>query len=82
MDKSQTHVKVVKNGIEDWLPKTTWKAIGESDNKDGWILIPSTPPEAIEIKQKSRQVEAPVAEVAEEVVNEETIKVKAKKAKV
>lgn len=74
MDKSSTHVKVTKNGIEDWLPKATWKAIGESDNKDGWILITDTPPEAIEIRRKL--AEKPVEVVAEEVA---PVKVKDKK---
>jgi len=82
MDRSSTHVKVIKNGIEDWLPKTVWKAIGENDNKDGWILVQDTPPEAIEVRRKL--AEAPVAEtlVETEVEVAEPVKVKAKKAKV
>ncbi len=64
MDRTESHVRVTKNGIEDWLPKATWKSIGEQENKDGWILIQNTPPEAIEIKMKSK-------EVAQQVVVEE-----------
>lgn len=75
MDKSSTHVKVIKNGIEDWLPKATWKAIGENDNIDGWILVQDTPPEAIEIRRK-------LAEPTEAISETELVKVKAKKAKV
>lgn len=64
MDKLKTHVKVSKNGIEDMLPITTWNAIGGVDNKDGWSLIPTTPPEVIAIKQKIQQPEIAEEEIA------------------
>ncbi len=33
-NKSDTHVRVQKNGIEGWLHKTTWNRIGMESNKD------------------------------------------------
>ena len=84
MDKSSTHVKVQKNGIEDLLPKTTWQAIGGQDNKDGWVLIQTAPPEAVLIKQKkeAKAEDVPgvteVPQASEQVIS---IKEKAKKAK-
>lgn len=78
MDKSATHFRVQKNGIEDTMPKNVWNAIGGTDNKDGWVLIQDSPPEAIEIRRKLTEP------VLEEVVTEtavEKVVVKAKNKK-
>ena len=72
MDKSQTHYRVQKNGIEDTMPKNVFEAIGGTDNKDGWVLIQDSPPEAIEIRRK----------LTDEVVTETAIEKVVVKAKV
>lgn len=84
-DKSSTHVRVIKNGIEDWFPKTVWESIGGNDNKDGWILVHdgASLPEVVEVRSKkttlSEKAQAePVAEAVESEVASagEPIKVK------
>lgn len=84
MANSDTHVRVEKNGIQDTLPKTTWNAIGGSDNKDGWILIQDTPPEAVVIRQKKEaatEVKEEAPEIVEVKKEAEPVKVKDKVAK-
>jgi hypothetical protein len=51
-DKSQTHIRVQKNGVEGWLAKTTWTRIGGNANKDGWVEIQSEPSEVIALREK------------------------------
>lgn len=42
-------VQVQKGGQPGRLHKTTWKRIGEHNNKEGWILVPS---EVNDIREK------------------------------
>lgn len=67
MDKSETHVKVQKNGNEGWLHKTTWKRIGEHNNKEGWVLVPNEPAEVLAVREKKANP------VAEQLSHEESV---------
>lgn len=59
-NKSDTHVRVQKNGIEGWLHKTTWTRIGEQSNRDGWVLVALDPSEVLQIREKKMSNQAPV----------------------
>lgn len=51
-DKSVHYIRVLKNGVEDDILRQTWEAIGGDNNKDGWVRLPSAPPEVIAMKRK------------------------------
>ncbi len=59
-NKSDTHVRVQKNGTLGWLHKTTWKRIGEQSNQEGWVLVPLEPSEVLEIREKKMAIQVPV----------------------
>jgi len=53
-DKSATHVRVIKNGVESWIVKFVWES---SKDKAGFSEIPSTPLEVKEMKTKVAEKE-------------------------
>lgn len=64
-----TFVTVEKDGKEDQFPANIWQKMGGSNNKYGWKLIASTPPEVQEmaakrtVELKSLKPEGEVVEV-------------------
>lgn len=90
---SNTHILVEKNGIQDKMNITVWKAIGEDSNKDGWKRVPETPieviamkskiaeePQVIEVKStKSEVVVDPVGKVEEKAIVKTPVKTTKKK---
>lgn len=68
MDKSQTHQRVIKNGIEGWIPKEVWAKMEEEKRTEGFQAVASTPPEVQIIKQKTQVEEPKTDPIAEEEV--------------
>lgn len=55
MPKSNTHQKVIKNGIESWIPKGVWDKMIEENRLEGFSAVASTPPEVQILKQKKTE---------------------------
>lgn len=55
IDKSATHQRVIKNGIEGWIPKEAWDKMVEDKKTEGFQPVASTPPEAEIIKRKAKK---------------------------
>lgn len=43
---------VIKDQIESKMSERVWELIGKENNKEGWVIKPSTPPEVKEINSK------------------------------
>ena len=61
MDKSETHVRVQKNGVEDWISKRVIEKLVngiEDVKKQGWQIMPVEPIEIQELRsKKSEEIE-------------------------
>ncbi len=54
LDKSSTHQRVIKNGIEGWIPMEAWIKLSEEGKTNGFTAVATTPPEVELIKQKGK----------------------------
>jgi hypothetical protein len=59
MDKSRTHQKVTKNGIEGWIVQEVWNTMVAEKRTEGFQAVASTPPEVQIIKQKTQDPPEP-----------------------
>jgi len=72
MDKSTTHIKVVKNSHETWIPKDVWAQLKENKDTNGFIEVAEIPVEVQLQRQKSKEA---ISEIIED-IDVEAIEVK------
>lgn len=64
MEKSITHTRVRKNGIDCWMSKHVIQKLSEEKvRKNGWEILNDIPEEVIELKRKNiERIENPIGE--------------------